>query len=148
MGYLPVQPDATEGVTKELLSKEGSMPPNYSHLGFSEDAYYAAKGRARKAMIFVAKHGGTMTYTDLARVIDCQRPNPRGPLLFRILREIGEEELRAGRGPLAAVVVHKGGDRMPGAGYFETVPKRDLCVEGKRRHWEQDLRKVHDYWSS
>ena len=64
-----------------------------------------------------------------------------------ILGELSEDEHRAGR-PLISAVVVASGTAVPGGGFFELARRLGLLrAEDKDSFYIQELRRVHDYWS-
>lgn len=109
------------------------------------------KDEMRDIMIATARSRSTITYSELAMQLQTARVHYHSFLMARLLNEIGEEEIRAGRGVLPAVVVRKS-NGIPGAGYFgisalqmdapDSVPPPEL-----EAMWRADLEAVYDYWS-
>ena len=91
---------------------------NFDH-GYPEKAWEAARAEARDAMIAVAARRRLIPYSDLVAGIRSLDLEPQGDRLAHLLGEISTAEHAAGRGMLTVVVVHKHGDGMPGAGFFE-----------------------------
>lgn len=117
-----------------------------SNHGFSESDWNAAKEEARQAMICVARHRETISYSDLAAKIATCSLEPHDPRLNRMLTQISSEENDAGRGLLTAVVVHKDNNR-PGAGFFELAESRGRNVAERDRLWIEETKNVYDVWS-
>ena len=120
---------------------------NFNH-GFSEHDWNVAKEEARQAMIAVARRRGTIPYSDLVRKITRCSLERNDPRLAHMLGEISSEEDEGGRGLLTAVVVHKGGDERPGPGFFELARSLGHEIADRELFWIQEVRKVHDAWST
>lgn len=117
-------------------------------LMFSEDKWIAAKEEARQAMIAVARSKSVITYSSLVQKITNCTLEPNGDLLAHMLGEISSEEDKEGRGLLSAVVVHKTGDLKPGSGFFTLARSRGRHIADKDQYWSEELRRVHDTWST
>ena len=72
-----------------------------------------------------------IVYSDLVAGIRSLDIEPQDDRLSHLLGEISTAEHAVGRGMLAVVVVHKHGDRMPGAGLFQLA--RGFGHETKER---------------
>ena len=97
-----------------------------------------AERQARLAMERAARKKGVITYTELAQEITAMSLKPYDSALSNLLCRISRRDDAAGRGMLSAVVVHEGGNEMPGPGFFElaaelkTRGRRPACVLGGR----------------
>jgi len=119
--------------------------------GFSDDQWIAAKEEARKTMILVARSESVIAYSDLVRKIaSCTSCifGPNGVPLAHMLDEISSEEDEEGRGLLSVVVVHKTGDFKPGSGFFQLARSRGRHVPDEEQFWIEELRSVHNAWST
>lgn len=103
------------------------------------------RAEMREIMIAAAQSARTLTYSELCLALTTATLHYHSPLLTRLLVEIGEEEMRAGRPVLPAVVVSKQ-TGMPGAGYFK-VGAGDQVIGDPETRWREDLERVFDYWS-
>jgi hypothetical protein len=100
--------------------------------------------------IRAARYRGTITYQEVAEAMGI---TPTGGHMAkevgRIADEISEDEHRAGRPMLSAILVHKG-DGKPGKGFFDLA--KDLgklqedSGEMKHRFWEEEKRAIYDFW--
>jgi len=94
----------------------------------------------------VARANGMIYYSQIAPLAGVGQRS-LGP----ILGEICKSEVHQGRPMLGAVVVRKD-SHMAGEGFFKGARKLDLFQgstdKDKREFWVQELKKVHDYWSS
>jgi hypothetical protein len=65
----------------------------------------------------------------------------------RILDSVNKEELEAGRPMLSAVVVRKGGNEMPGEGFFNLAREERRFRGGdKKLYWAMELKELYRYW--
>ena len=66
-----------------------------------------------------------------------------------VLDVVNKEEVGAGRPMLSAVVVHKGGDEMPGPGFY-TIARQLRRYRGgdKKLYWAMELKEVYAYWQN
>ena len=118
----------------------------YAH-GFAPADWAAAKEEARQAMIAAARRKGWIAYSDLVAAIRTIDLEPQSTHLAHMLGEISSAEDAAGRGMLTVVVVHKSGDGMPGAGFFELARSLGRDTRDKVAFWAGELDRVHATWS-
>ena len=100
----------------------------------------------RERLIEVAKHKGTISYSDVARIADL---HVRDPTLFRILDDISTHEHKAGRPLLTAVVIRQD-KRMPGDGFFKLARRLGLHRVGAddKEYWQRQRDRVYAAWAS
>ncbi len=102
-----------------------------------------------KELTEVARLQATISYSEIAPLadLDMSRDNDRAEM-GRILGEISIHEHEEGRPLLSAVVTHKDGG--PGKGFYTLAG--ELGVMARKMSaiafWSQELRRVHDYWST
>ena len=95
----------------------------------------------RQRLIEVAKSKETISYSEL-------RPDAPQTLAAH-LDEINKYEHGEVRPLLSAVVTHKGGDRMPGRGFFKSAWDLGQYKEvNPEEYWRQELERVWGYWGS
>ena len=80
--------------------------------------------------------------------LDTIHLEPQNVALFRLLDEISIPEDEAGRGLLAALVVRKTGDKMPGKGYFKFAESRGRDTTDPVACWAAELATVYESWSA
>ena len=106
-----------------------------------------AKREAREAMIATARSAkGTMTYNELADQITSLRLEPDSLALRELLGEISLAENMAGRGMLSVVVIHQGGDGLPGHGFFTLAKGLGRDTYDQEKFWAIEFGKVRDVW--
>ncbi len=98
----------------------------------------------RTTLIEVAKHKGTIAYSDVARIADL---HVRNQTFFRLLDDISTAEHEAGRPLLTAVVVRKK-DGMPGQGFFKLATRlgHHRAVAAKKLDWIRERDRVYAQW--
>jgi len=101
---------------------------------------------ARAALIERARVRGMMTYSELAEAITAIDLSAHDVRLFSLLGQLSEEEYRAGRGMISALVVHKHGDMEPGTGFSDLARELGLDTSDRLACWIGQVHKVHDYW--
>ena len=116
--------------------------------GFDPKQWHAAKVEMYAILTRTASVLQMITYGDLARQIKTVRFEAHDPDMWYMLGEISEEENKAGRGLLSALVVHKGGDMEPGSGFFEIATRCGRDMLNKQKCWVDELHAVHGYWSA
>lgn len=120
--------------------------------GFSEEMWEAGKKVARDAMKAAAHRGSkgrgdyTISYSDLVGVIRAEVPildlEPHDIRLNHMLGEISTEEHKSGRGMLSVVVVHQGGDKMPGSGFFDLAKSLGRNTKDWMKCWTDELERI------
>lgn len=111
----------------------------------TEAEYSAVKEEMRAIMIEVAKARDTITYSELALRLSVHI-HYHSFLMARLLNEIGNEEIQAGRGVLPAVVVRKSSG-IPGGGYFNGISHTHDNLDDLEVWWRDDLEALYDYWA-
>ena len=97
----------------------------------------------------VAERREVTSYSAIAPMVDLDmnRADDRRQIGV-LLDEISTHEHEQERPMLSAVVTHKDGD--PGKGFYTLA--RELGVMARKTSplafWSQELRRVHDYWST
>lgn len=121
-----------------------------SDYGISQQDWDAAKHEARSAMIERARLRRMIYYSDLVKKIFSVAFDYHDVRLNSLLADISTEEDTAGRGLLTAVVVHKTGEQKdrPGSGFYDLAATLDRNTSDKDRCWTNEVRRVHEYWSS
>jgi hypothetical protein len=108
----------------------------------SSPAWALGRRQLRAYLEAAARERRTVSYSEACRAVTAVRMLPRSGELCLMLDQLCDERDAEQCVSLAALVVHKGGDRMPGLGYFSEQERRDLDEEGRRRVWEADLEAV------
>lgn len=98
-------------------------------------------------LVRAAQYGGATTYPDVAAIMELPAGGHRMRKgVTRMLQEICEDEVEAGRPMLSAVAVKT--NRKPGHGFFDQA--RELGrLQGKRaeaRFWVRERRAVYKEW--
>ncbi len=104
---------------------------------------------AYNLIIGAAARRQIIRYTELAPLVGLKRSgNHMGNEIGRLLREICENEHRAGRPLLSSIVVNSSG--KPGPGYFEYARSLGkLPADGdEKEFWESEKEAVHTCWSA
>lgn len=97
-----------------------------------------------------AKKGEPIHYEDIAPLygFNYDKDADRAEV-GRLLGIISEDELDAGRPMLSAVVVLKGGEAMPGKGFFDLARRRGRFRGGDEKlYWVSEFQEVCKYWQS
>ena len=94
------------------------------------------------------RHAGRIAYWELMpQITSIILPYDDSRVSY-FLGEISEEEDRAGRTMLTAIVVHKSGDMFPGPGFFELAEKLGRDVSDELKCWVNEFNRVHDYYAN
>lgn len=115
--------------------------------GYYEDQWSLAKDQAKAAIAARSRVRGMVPYSELVSEIESIRFALHEARFFALLGEISEEEDRAGRGMMTALVVHKEGDMQPGPGFFELARKMGRDVSDLLTCWVEEFKKVHSSWA-
>jgi hypothetical protein len=99
-----------------------------------------------RKLIEVAKARTTIEFTALANAAD-RSLDADGDVaaLGRVLDEIAEDDVAAGR-PLLAALVVQGSRNMPGIGLFKFAKKKKLQKGDDLTFFVTEMARVHDYW--
>ncbi|MBN2404554.1 MAG: hypothetical protein JXE06_03135 [Coriobacteriia bacterium] len=115
--------------------------------GFERKDWDDAKRQAKGVLVAHARRRETTTYSDLCTEVTAIHLRPYSWALMAMLGEVCSEE-DAERGTmLASLVTKKGGDGMPGAGYFKHAERLGRDVSDPRAFWESEIEKIFDIWS-
>ncbi|MCH8328426.1 MAG: hypothetical protein IID15_07900 [Candidatus Marinimicrobia bacterium] len=100
-------------------------------------------------LIAAAKYRGTVTYQEIAQILGLPLTgNYMGAEIGHLLGEISEDEVRAARPMLSAIVVNTAG--KPGPGFFELARQLGKLDTDERkaelRFFEAERKEVYDQW--
>ncbi|HEY1939320.1 MAG TPA: hypothetical protein VGJ33_15420 [Candidatus Angelobacter sp.] len=111
--------------------------------GYSVERWEKAKLEAIRAIVREAKeYGLPISYSDLAQRVTGICFDPHDRVFHFMLGQISEEEDAAGRGMLSVLVVHKGGDGMPGAGFWDLAKQMGKDTRNKIDFWVRETQEV------
>ena len=102
----------------------------------------------KERLIQAAKNEELVYYEDIAPMFgfNYDRDHDRAEV-GRVLDVVNKEEFEAGRPLLSAIVVHKGGDEMPGEGFFKLAQELGRYRRGdKKIYWAMELKEVYKEW--
>ncbi len=102
----------------------------------------------KKFLVDAARAERSVYYEEIAPMFgfNYDRDHDRAEV-GRILGVVSKEEVEADRPMLSAVVVHKGGDEMPGDGFFKLARELHRYRGGdKKIYWASELKELYDYW--
>ena len=116
--------------------------------GFEQSDWDKAKAQATAILIAVAKKRWRIAYSELTPQIDAIQFDYEDPRFGYLLGEISEEEMKANRGMLSAIVVHKSGDMIPGPGFYDLAKRLGKKFKDIDRFWIGEFNKVHDVWAN
>ena len=117
------------------------------HHGYDLDRWVAAREQARGILVGCARRRETIPYSELAVSLPAIRFSPRAPAFHELLAEVCTSA-DAERGVmLASLVVHKGGDRMPGDGYFSHAAHLGRDTVKRRAFWQDEVAAVYRAFS-
>lgn len=115
------------------------------HYGHLLENWQAAKDEMRAILIERARQRQTITYGELCEAIKTIHFRPDGYGLAGMLREISNEDVAAGRGYLATLVVRKSSGR-PGPGYFKGMLARGMDSEALEQFWQEEFARTCRDW--
>jgi len=116
--------------------------------GYSDPDWNAAEKQAKAILQKVARAKDTIAYSELTATITAISFDPDEYAFHAFLGEISEEEDDAGRGLMTVMVVHKGGDMMPGPGFFELAQSRGRNISNRLACWTNELNAVYAAWAA
>lgn len=105
-------------------------------------------------LIDVARSNKLISYDDLNKQLNLGLNfvmPPDRDLIGHWLGEISENEVKAGRHMLSALVGHKVGESVsdPGKGFYEYAKELGVYVGGDDLgFWAKEVKWLHEYWSS
>lgn len=111
----------------------------------------ALKDELRGILIHQARQCMTISYSELARLLQTVHMHHRAPHFQRLIREVNGDELAAGRPSLAALIVRKDSG-IPGGGFFTHLPphlpeySEGALAPDLLTYWQAELQAVCDYW--
>lgn len=112
---------------------------------FSKADWQLLKDEMRGILIGLARIGSTISYSELAAVIQTAHLHHRAPYFYKLIADLDADETAAGRPSLAALVVRKDSG-IPGGGFYADAP----VIEGESfdqvAYWRSEFQKVCDYW--
>lgn len=117
-----------------------------SRYGYSDADWQLAKKQATLVLRKKAaqRTNQTISYSGLAREIRAIQFGADEPAFHSLLGEISSDEEAENRGLLTVLVVHKGGDQMPGQGFFDLAESVDRDVSDKVACWVAEFERVLD----
>ena len=89
-------------------------------------------------------------YGELAKMLGIDMDNPHfGAQVGKVLGQISEDEVAAGRPMISAIVVSRD-TMLPGSGFFKLGQElhRTQSGEDEMGFAVRQIKQVHDYWSS
>jgi hypothetical protein len=119
-----------------MIREGGELPMEHQ-------AVYERLVQAARAREFVH-------YGELAKMLGIDMDNPHfGALVGKVLGQISEEEVAAGRPMISAIVVSRE-DMLPGKGFYKLGQELHKVDPGEDEigFAIRQIRRVHDYWSS
>ena len=116
--------------------------------GYDPDLWAAAKAEGVSILAGVAARRGRIAYSEMAPLIASISFEHDDPRFWHLLGEISVEEMAAGRGMLSAIVVHRGGDMLPGPGFYQLAKSLGKKVSEVDRFWLDEFNRVHDVWAN
>lgn len=114
--------------------------------GHDLSAWEAAREEARQILVECARQGEAIAYSELVGEMKTIRLEPDSNALAGMLGQISAAEYDSGRGMLTVLVIHKGGDMMPGRGFFELAEELGEVFDDDDELWITQFKKVIDAW--
>lgn len=110
--------------------------------GVSEAVWDEAKAQAVEVMRAAARARDLVFYSQLVARISAIEMGPRDPRVGKMLREVSEDEVAAGRGMLSVLVVRKS-DSMPGKNFFTLASELGRDARDEMACWMRELQRVY-----
>ncbi len=114
--------------------------------GFPLEVWEEAKEEARQILIQCARTEQTIAYSELVANTYTIRFEPQDPKLAEMLDQISSSEYAEGKGLLSVLVIHKGGDGMPGPGFFKLAKRLGMRVDDHLEFWVKEFQRVTCSW--
>jgi hypothetical protein len=112
---------------------------------FSEADWQTLKDEMRSILIGMARLCSTITYSELASLIETAHMHHRAPLFHKLIRDMDADETAEGRPSLAALVVRKDSG-IPGDGFYAGAPINEGEIFDPVAYWQKEFDAVCDYW--
>lgn len=116
-----------------------------SKYGLSDASWDAIKAEIHALLVLLAQKRQTIAYSELAAQLQTVYIHYRAPAFDRILQQLCEDEIAAGRPILGVLVVNKQTGRC-GAGFFKWAGVSGYDVADPEAFWQAEFRRVCDYW--
>ncbi|HUX66032.1 MAG TPA: hypothetical protein VMV31_00930 [Terriglobales bacterium] len=115
----------------------------HATFGHDPEKWEAAKQEALRALQVFAKAARLTTYGDLAGKITAIRFEPDDHAFHHLLGQLSAESDERGLGMISARVVRKGGERLPGPGFFKLAGDLGRDVSDKVKCWSSEVERVY-----
>ena len=115
--------------------------------GIAPDDWNAAVVEIRAILVARARARETITYSDLCAEVTAVHLWPRNPALFKMLEQIDVCSDASDGVMLAAIVRHKGGDRMRGNLFFRTAERLGRDVSDRRAFYDSEVERVFEHYA-
>jgi len=122
------------------------MEQKETHWGFAHADWGAAKAQVEDILIGCAHRRETITYSALCAEVTAIRMRPYSWALMALLDEACAEQDATHGTILASLVVRKGGEGMPGTGYFRCAEQLGRDVTDHRAFWQSEVDRVYAIW--
>jgi hypothetical protein len=114
--------------------------------GFPASDWIRAREQAREILIRrTARPNPFIPYSDLVTLLDLPI-EAHDPRLSVLLDEISTKEHEEGRGFLTALVVHRHGSMVPGAGFFVMARRCGFDFDDEQDFFIKQYKYLMDYW--
>ncbi|MCQ3930941.1 MAG: hypothetical protein DPW16_10825 [Chloroflexi bacterium] len=120
------------------------MPRPPRKFGYLLETWEKIKQEAFEILVDHARQRKTITYGELAGLIQTAEINPYSYAMSGLLRDISLDDEKAGRGYLATLVVRKS-DGRPGPGYFKGVVS--IAEEDYESYWQAEFERTCASWA-
>lgn len=112
--------------------------------GYDERVWDRAVDEGRKILTERAsrKTNQTISYSELASLIKSICFDAQDHAFHALLGDISVAEHDEGKGMLTVLVVYKGGDQMPGPGFFKLAEELGKDVRDKLKFWSDEFNLV------
>lgn len=114
-----------------------------THHGVPLLLWTRTKEEIRAILSEVARNQQLISYSELVGRIKTITLGPDARALHEMLGEISVEEDTGNRGMLSVVVVHKQGDKKPGAGFFKLAAELGRDLSDTDICWINELQLVY-----
>lgn len=118
------------------------MKRSAGRFGLTDPEWDDAVAELRAAIMDAARDRRMTWYAEVADQITAVHVEPYSALLNHLLGTICEEEHRADRPLLTAIVTHKNGDKEPGPGFYEMARSLGFSFHEPYIFWSTQVQDV------
>jgi hypothetical protein len=132
-------------MSDQRTAADEPIPGN--RFGYPDSVWETAREEMRRALIERARTRGTIGYAELISRVQAIPLERHSAPITAMLQEVAAMEDAAGRGILAALVIHKYRDKLPGPEFYALAEQLGRDTSDRRRCWGDEVERVYAAWS-